>query len=506
MIRRRLTIITAGFLTLQVLVFGTIGVLLVGAIIGWGGTSHRAATRFERREEAFQIAEAGIEYYRWHLAHAPTDYEDGSGEPGPYEHDYLDHNGQKIGTFSLEITPPPLGSTVVTIVSTGRVLADPALERIIEAKLAIPSLAKYAVVANAKMRFGEGTEIFGAIHSNDGIRFDGLAHNIVSSAKENYDDPDHSGANEFGVHTHLRPPPQTGMYSEFVPAEAPPSAIADRSDVFLAGRQFPVPAVDFTGLTADLAQIKADAQAAGFYRGGSGGFGYRLVLKTNDSFDLYRVNSLFANPGGSCSNNSTARSQSGWGTWSIGTDEAAQTRIDGPNPDLSFPFPENGLIFLEDHLWLAGQMDGARLTIASGRFPDNPATRTSITVNNDLRYTNYDGTDTLSLIAQNNLNVGLKSEADLRLDGALVAQNGRVGRFYYNNSCGVEYVRSLITLYGMIATNQRYGFAYISGLNGEHVSGYVTRNIIYDGNLLYGPPPSFPLTADSYETISWREL
>jgi len=60
MIRRRLTIITAGFLTLQVLVFGTIGVLLVGAIIGWGGTSHRAATRFERREEAFQIAEAGI--------------------------------------------------------------------------------------------------------------------------------------------------------------------------------------------------------------------------------------------------------------------------------------------------------------------------------------------------------------------------------------------------------------------------------------------------------------
>ena len=52
----------------------------------------------------------------------------------------------------------------------------------------------------------------------------------------------------------------------------------------------------------------------------------------------------------------------------------------------------------------------------------------------------------------------------------------------------------------MIGTNLRYGFAYTDG------TGYVTRNITYDGNLLYGPPPSFPLTSDQYTTISWREL
>ncbi len=485
-----------GYLVIHALVFGAVGVMIIGAIISWALVSHRAAIQFGQKEQAFQIAEAGIEYYRWHLAHAPQDFQDGTGAAGPYVHDYFDKDGNKIGAFTLTITPPLVGSTVVTVISEGKILVNPNVSRKIEAIMAIPSLAKFAVAANAQMRFGVGTEVFGPIHSNDGIRFDGLAHNIVTSAKTSYDDPDHSGDNEFGVHTHLRPPPQSDIYSGFVPAEAPPAPVANRSDVFLAGRQFPVPAIDFAGLAADLAQIKSLAVADGSYYGASGGQGYRLVLKTNDSFDLYRVNSLVATPGGSCSNNVTASNQVGWGTWSI------QDQVLLGN----YPFPANGAIFVEDQLWIEGAIDGARLTIASGRFPDLAASRTSITINNNLLFTHYDGQDTIGLIAQNNINVGLKSADNLRIDAALVAQNGRAGRFYYNNSCGTEYVRTVLTLYGIIATNQRYGFAYINGQNGEHVSGYQTRNIIYDPNLLYSPPPSFPLTSDQYQTISWREL
>jgi hypothetical protein len=51
----------------------------------------------------------------------------------------------------------------------------------------------------------------------------------------------------------------------------------------------------------------------------------------------------------------------------------------------------------------------------------------------------------------------------------------------------------------MIATNQRYGFAYTDG------TGYLIRNLNYDGSLLYGPPPSFPLTSDQYVTLTWEE-
>lgn len=487
---------THGYLIVQVLVFGSVGLIILGALINWAGVSNLSAINLSNREQAFQIAEAGVEYYRWHLAHAPQDFKDGQSGNGPYVHDYFDQNGNKVGTFSLTITPPLTGSTVVTVVSKGEVLADPSISRSIETVLAIPSLAKYAVVSNAKMRFGEGTEIFGPIFSNNGIRFDGLAHNLVMSAKDVYDDEDHSGNNEFGVHTHRRPPPYQDIYSGFVPEEAPPSSVPNRGDVFLAGREFPVPAIDFIGLVSNLAQIKSLAESDGSYFGASGAQGYRLVLKTNDTFDLYRVTSLTTNPGGSCSNNVTARGQAGWGTWSVRN----QVMLG------NYPFPAHGVIFLEDHVWVEGRIDGARLTIASGRFPDLAASRTNITVNNDLLYTHYDGTDIIGLIAQNNVNVGLKSEDDLQIDAAMIAQNGLVGRYFYNNSCGSEYVREKLTLNGMIATNQRYGFAYINGQNGEHVSGYETRQIIYDARLLYSPPPSFPLTSDQYEVISWREV
>lgn len=480
----------SGTILIQAFVFGAISILMIGALISWGGSNLKASRVGVQREQALQIAEAGIDYYRWHLAHAPTDYQDGTGVAGPYVHDFFDKDGIKIGTFSLEITPPATGFTLVRIKSTGAILANPAISRAITVQLAKPSLAKYAVVANADMRFGEGTEVFGPIHSNGGIRFDGLTHNIITSARSQYNDPDHTGNDEYAVHTHIVLP-SGSVNDTFRSAEAPPSTLQNRTDVFETGRQFPVPAVDFVGMTTDLSQIKTNAQSAGRYISSSGAQGYRILFKTNDTFDLYRVNNLLSAPSG-CSN---SQSQTGWGTWSIRTTGSGnQTLI------ANYAIPANGLIFVEDNVWVEGQIDTARVTVAAGRFPDNPSTRPNITVNNNLLYTHYDGQDVLSLIAQGNINVGLSSADDLRVDAALVAQNGRAGRYYYSSSCGSAYQRDSLTLYGMIGTNGRYGFAYTDG------TGYDTRTITYDANLLYGPPPSFPLTSDQYQTISWDEV
>lgn len=467
---------TNGYLLIQVLIFSVVGLIIVGGLINWASSSLKLSRHLMSREQAFHIAEAGIEYYRWHLAHAPTDFHDGQpGSTGPYIHNYKDKDGNIIGQFSLTITPPPVGSTIVKIVSEGMVFDGSSAKRTIESQLAIPSLAKYAVVANAKMRFGEGTVVLGPIHSNDGIRFDGVAHNIVTSAQASYYDPDHSGGLEYGVHTHISPVDPL-----------PPAPVPNRPNVFMAGRQFPVPATDFTGLTADLANLKARANTpTGRYLSPSGAQGYRLLLKTNNTFDVYKVTSIDS-PKGKCSN---TNNQTGWGSWSINKETFVA----------NYSFPANGVIFVEDHVWVSGQINKARLLIASGRFPESVNTHTSITVNNDLKYTNYDGQDVIGLIAQNNFNVGLDSEDDLQIDAALVAKNGRVGRFYYDSNC-TGYQKSKLTLFGMISTDQRYGFAYTDG------TGYAIRNIIYDGNLLYGPPPSFPLTSDQYEIISWREL
>lgn len=478
---------SSGQILILVLVSASIFLILITALVGWGMFSLSVSHKYQNRELAFQVAEAGIDYYRWHLAHARDDFKDGTAVAGPYVHDFNNKDGVKIGEFSLAITPPPVGSTIVTIASTGSLLADPTVKRTIETRLAISSFAKYAVVANAHMRFGAGTEVFGPIHSNGGIRFDALSHNIISSAVAQYNDPDVDDCNSnvsFGVHTCLNPKDPS-----------PPAVVPPRSDVFEAGRQFPVPAEDFTGIAADLAQIKTDAMASGRYFADSGALGYRVLLKTNDTFDLYRVDTLVNAPGNCTPSGNPPNGQAGWGSWSIGSAGSAQTFL------ANYTFPSNGLIFLEDNVWVEGQINTARLTIASAVFPDNVSTRTSITVNNNLLYTNYDGQDVLALIAQNNFNVGLVSASTLRIDAALIAQNGRAGRYYYTPGGGncTDASKTALTLFGMILTNQRYGFAYTNG------TGYATRNIIYDANLLYSPPPSFPLTSDQYSILSWQE-
>jgi hypothetical protein len=485
------TPIKKGMVLINTLVFLGLALSFLGFLISWSSNSIFLTKRSLYKEQSLQIAESGIEYYRWHLAHASTDFQDGTGAPGPYVHIFYDKDGNAIGTYKLTITPPTTGSTLVTIKSEGSLYISPKIKRTVEVKLAIPSFAKYAVVANDNMRFGEGTEVYGPIHSNGGIRFDGIAHNLITSALSSYNDPDHSGNNEFGVHTHVNVPPSSGVNDTFRSAEAPNNTPAARSDVFMAGRQFPVPQADFTGITNDLSSIKTNATANGKYLAPSGALGYHIIFKTNDTYDVYKVTNL-ASASNSCSNNSSG-TDANWGTWSIKSSNG-QTFV------ANYANPTNGLIFVEDNVWVDGQINTARITVAAAKFPDNVAQRKNIIVNSDLKYTNYDGQDVLSLIAQDNITVGMVSSDTMRIDAALMAVNGRVGRYYYDNSCTPYHSRTQLTLYGMIGTNKRYGFAYTDG------TGYATRTIIYDANLLYGPPPSFPLTSDKYSTISWEEL
>ena len=465
-----------GIIIMQVIVFGVIAILIIGALAGWTASTVRAQRVAFNREQAFQSAEAGIDYYRWHLAHAPADYQDGTGTSGPYVHSLKDKNGNTVGQFSLNIAAPSLGSTLVKITSIGSSSLDSTATRTIASQVAKPSIAKYAFAGNSAIRFGAGTEVFGPIQSNGGIRFDGLAHNIVTSGVTSYTDTDSDACtsnNSYGVHTCVSP--QDPTY---------PTALPSRPDVFQAGRAIGQPTVDFSGFTTDLATLKANAQASGFYRDTAGGgyVGYHIVLKTNDTFDLYKINSWASL--GNCSGTSSS--------WSVGT----QT-LQG-----NYAFPANGTIFIQDDLVVDGQINGARLTITSAILPvpSDPNNYTNIIINNDLLYTNFDGTDSIGLIGQGGVMAGMISDDNLTVDAALIAQNNIVGRFYYSgNSCTYKN-RTIISLYGMIASYGRYGFAYTDG------TGYATRSITYDSNLLYAPPPNFPLTSDQYVILSWQEV
>lgn len=459
---------------MELLFLSAVVVTLIAGFVSLAASFLQLSVRAQNDAQALAIAEAGINYYEWHLAYAPQDFQDGTGHAGPYVHNYYNKNGIAIGQFTLTITAPPTGSTIVTIKSVGTVLADSSVKKSIQVKLGIPSFAQYAWVLNSDVTFGTAAQVYGTVYSNAGINFDGIAHNVVESALTTYLNPANNKT-------------EWAVYTDNTPADPlPPTALpTSTSNTFLAGRSLGVPAIDFTEITQDLATIKSEAQASGTYFASSTVLGYDLALATT-SYSIYKVTALNTAPNG-CTN---TLNQSGWGTWSIKTETLYATGT----------IPQSGDMFFEDNLWVRGNIDGARVTIASGRFPANSATYSNITVNNSLTYTNFNGSDTIALISQNNINVGLASDNNLAIDAALIAENGLVGRYYYSTNCGANATRASLTTLGIMGSNQQSGFAYSDG------TGYQTRTYNYDANLLYAPPPSFPLTSDSYSLLGWQEL
>jgi len=505
------------------LIIMTAVTILLTSILTYISSQIKYSLKVHTREQTFQIAESGISFYRWYLAHQAegrtaqqlaTFWSSGSpyGVGGAYTGVYDDPFGSAIGEYSITVIPPEVGSTIVQVTSVGATYKNPTDTRTLTVRFRRPSWSENAALANDFMRFGNGTEVFGKIMSNKGIRFDGLAHNIVSSAVNTFDDPDHTGASEFGVHTHKNIPPTSGANNAFRPAEAPNSAVALRPDVFEAGRSFPIPAVDFNGVLGDLSLMKSEAQAGrGTYFDNSG-VGREITLKTDGTFDVCTVKTYSVYVDGTHGTNQplnylgivSEASGSSAGTngnpcdvatcctsstcpWIQSSKHSRGKCISKSNQ----PLVQNGVIFVEDNVWVSGQIDNKRITIAaadliSGSLP-------SLYVMNNLLYTNYTGTDIIGLIGQRNVDIPRDSATTLRIDGALLAQQGRVGRAFYSGL-----VKSSITIYGALATNLRYGFAYTNG------TGYTTRNLYYDNNLLYYPPPYFP-TGTQYQMDLWEE-
>lgn len=474
----------SGFIAAYALVTAAVVTTLLTGLLVFVSVAQRRSSDEISRQQALQIAEGGVYFYKWYLAHnlegknaqqirdfwySGTAY----GTTVPYEAEVKDESGNVIGKYSLSVTVPSLDSTIAMVESSGWTVQHPEIIRSVRVRFRRASWSEFSVLANDAMRFGSGTNVQGPIHSNGGIRFDGVANNQISSSVVTYVDPD-TGISRPGVWT----------------------SQADEDAVFLAGKKFPVPAVDFNGVTTDLALIKSEAIANGLYFGGNTYLaevcvlefvgwpwwwqpqchmqeepiaGYHITLRADDKIEkrlVYTKGSSFFN---------------------IMSESSVEV----------FDIPENGLIFIEDDVWVDGIVDTARVTIASANLSSD-VIETDIYINNDIRYTHTDGQEIIGLIAENDISVGFYSENDLRIDAALLAQKGRVGRDHYSTPSSYNW-RNAITIYGSIATNQRYGFSWTDG------TGYTNRNLFFDNNLLYTPPPFFP-TGTTYDLDLWEDL
>ena len=413
------------------------------------------------REQAFHIAEAGVNYYQWHLAHFPSDYQDGTGTSGPYVHVYRDKDTQQdIGEYSLQITPPAIGSTIVTIRSTGYTYANPNIKRTVTVRYGIPSLAQFAFLTNSTIWIGSSESVSGRVQANNGIRFDGTGDAPIQSARATYNCPSFQGS--------PCPTSRPGIWG---------SAPQSTQNFW----QFPVPVTDFSSITSDLSNMKSAAQSNGIYLSPSNAQGYSLVFNANSTVSIYRVNTLRNNPSG-WDVNSVARSER--------TDYNGRTLIN------TRALPANGIIYIEDKTWVQGTVNG-RVMVAAAVLPYNAASAPSIFIPNNLVYTAKDGSSSLGLLAQKDILVTYYAPNSIEINAALIAQNGSTQFLYWP---GV--IKNNITLYGSLMSFGVWTWSWVDSAQNT-VSGYRTTTTTYDSNLLYSPPPSFPTSNAGYQQISW---
>ncbi|MES2087717.1 MAG: pilus assembly PilX N-terminal domain-containing protein [Patescibacteria group bacterium] len=450
-----------GFTLIYLLVIIFVFSLMMLPVINFVAGAVRVLVATIDREQSLQIAETGINYYQWHLAHFPSDYKDGTNATGPYTHNYVDFDTQEtIGQFTLTITPPLAGSTIVTIRSEGATTRNPNITRSITARYGIPSLAKFSFLSNDVIWIGDMETVSGELQSNNGVRFDGVGNAPIGSAKSTYTCPTSQG--------NPCPTTKNGVWGN-----------ADQSVKNFW--QFPVPAVDFSSLTSDLASIKSNAQSGGMYLPPSNAQGYSLVFNAAGTVSVYKVTNLKGN-------------LPGWDVNGVAHNEFT----DYNNRSLQFTqaIPANGIIYVEDKVWVEGTVNG-RATVAAALLPYNPATAPTIYIPDNIIYAAKDGTNVLGLIAQKDVVVTSHSSNDIEIDAAMISQNGSVEIFHHTGN-----VKNSITIFGSIMSFGQWTWSYVTPL-GLIASGYQTTNDVYDSNLLYAPPPSFPLSSSGYQIISW---
>ncbi|MCD5396347.1 MAG: hypothetical protein LR000_01630 [Candidatus Pacebacteria bacterium] len=478
-----------GTLVTIVLVFSLIFLILMGSIISLILAQYRASKKKSAYELAFQIAEAGINYYRWRLAHAPQDFCDGvppgsekcQNPPyGPFVHEYKDPEGNVVGEFVLWITPPSKCYPWAIIESEGYTLEFPETKRKLKAKWAKPSLAKYAFLTNSNVWIGEEGRLKGPLHSNGGIRMDGEQNSLATSAKETYICGPEHGCDYWRCNDPCR---WTASGCEC------PGIWGEGKGKDLGLWDFPVPAIDFDLISRDLATLKEEAQNAGFYFGPSGRKGYHIEFLSNGKFYLYKVTRL-------------QRPVYGWDGENLVIESNS---IKNKTLLGMYDLPSDcAPIFVEDNLWVSGDVAG-RVTVVAARLPEIPDQLKKIIIHDNINYVTEDAV--LGLISQSDILIPLYSPNRLEIEAVLLAQRGRVFRYYYPNLPWEPYrtyaIRDYIKTYGSIITNKIWTFTWV-GWQGRVISGYRETEMSYNPDLTYSPPPYFP-THGEYEIFEWEE-
>lgn len=459
-----------GYLLLLVLVFSSIFFVIVSSFVASVVTQSKVITQRVQIEQAGHIAEAGLNYYKWFLAHYPSDITNGTGLPGPYVGVYNDPEGGAIGEYSLEVASTTYCGELASIdvSSTGHTYADPQVRRTVSARYAQPSVADYSYILNADVWVGGDAQITGPYHSNGGIRMDGTNNSSVTSGQATWNCTTSFGCNPGGT--------RDGVFT---------TTANPNTSLF----EFPSAPVNFSGMTVDLALMQEKAQTNGLYFGpaGNGRPGYHLIFRSDGTVEVRRVNSKQNEPNGYA-----------WGRYMHILNGTTLIGVYTPPADCP-------LIFVEDQVWVEGEVNG-KFTLAAADI-DSSGVDPSIILNDNITYADTDSG--LLAIGEFDVLIGLVVPDDMELNGIFIAQKGHFGRNHYDTSmpnAWEEYImRNSLTINGTIVSNGRVGTKWVSTPSGTYLSGFNNRYNAYDRNLVLDPPPLVPRTSDLYQFSQWRD-
>lgn len=473
-----------GSIMLLVIVFGGIFFTMFAALSSFIIVGNRAQDIARARAEAFGIAEAGIEYYKWFLSHFPGNITNGTGQSGPYVIPYSDPESGTVGTYTISIAGNNSCGAIqsIDVTSKGVPSDTPNVSSTLLARYAAPSVAAYSYIVGSSVWAGADRIINGPYHSNGGVRMDGTTNATVSSSLSTWN-----------------------CTSSFGCSPAQPSA---PGVVGTGGNQnlwtYPTPQVDFAGIAANFSMLKTTAAVSGIYlqqyssgniRGAAYKKGYHLIFNANGTVTVKRVTSITK-----LTDVYPVDGSSGY------TDD--YTKINNETSYQTYTLPSNcSLIFVEDNTWIEGMIKGKVTVVAAGVV--DSSFKPDIVLRGNITYASADGTDGLTVIGAKNILIAPDSPQNMTLNGIFVAQSGAFGRNYYryalSGGCNGTYEpRGTLTILGTTVSSLRTGTAWVNGCPSSN-AGYLTRIDAFDRQNATNPPPFTPVTSTQWKFVDWQQ-
>jgi len=449
-----------GIFLVLVLVLGAIFFAITSAFVGYINTQSQVVTQRYILDRSGEIAEAGLNYFKWYLHHNTSDITAALPPGGTLTQTYTDVSGDSVGEFTLTMATTTYCGEIssIDVISTGHSYIDPSLVRTVSSRFMRPTVANYSYILDSPFVWaGADRQIYGPYHSNGQIRMDGTNYSIVSSEIE-------SQSGDDGVYT----------------------TTANANTALFV---FPTLEIPFDNFVNDLDDIEDAALNHGGYHKTSSpdGHGYLVEFIGGGQMrvtDVRRTHSYWAR-------------YVNTGNWF--TEDNIIRDLRSSTEDIWNINPDCPVVFFDDRIWLTQDDSNNKkldemITIVSSE---------TIVLQGNIQYEDSDE-DGLLAIAEDDVLVGVDVPDDMELNGIFVAQTGSFGRNFYSSSYlpsgygSYDYLNSL-TINGTIVSKGRVGTKWGTS------SGFANRVNQYNRDLVNNPPPLVPNTSSNYSLVDWKE-